>query len=58
MPAVTTEVVMGAVMGFPLGTEPTGFWAQAEARPMNDAATKAAMEKCIFAEFFCSNAII
>lgn len=47
LPAVTTEVVSGALMGFPLGLEPTGFWVQAEARPRTDAATRAAIEKCI-----------
>ena len=48
LPAVTVEVVIGCVMGFPAGLEPTGFWVQAEARPMKDAATKVATEKCIF----------
>ena len=48
LPAVTTEVVTGCEMGFPWGFEPTGFWLQAEARPIMDVATMVAREKCIF----------
>lgn len=48
LPATTLELGSGWLIGFPPGFEPTGFWLHAEARPMKEAATKVAMEKCIF----------
>lgn len=47
LPATTFELGSGWPIGFPLGFEPTGFWLHAEARPMKEATTKVAIEKCI-----------
>ena len=43
LPAGTT-CRTGAVMGFPLGFEPTGCWEHAEARPVYAAAARVTIE--------------